>query len=242
VVGKNPGEHNPLISHKFGADAFGFVDDGRVYLYMTNDTQSYDPDPATGVSSQIDYGDINQLTVISSEDLVNWTDHGEIQVAGPEGVAPFTNNSWAPGMAKKVVDGEEKYFLYYANGGGSSNVITGESPLGPWTSERDSVLIGASTPGAEDVAWKFDPAPFVDTDGTPYLYFGGGPASTDMPDAERYNNPKNLRVIGLGDDMVTTTGSAEVVDAPVAFEAADRTSAVRRRRSRAIPGAARSAT
>ncbi|MCK0118862.1 family 43 glycosylhydrolase [Isoptericola sp. S6320L] len=220
VVGKNPGEHNPLISHKFGADAFGFVDDGRVYLYLTNDTQSYDPDPATGVSSQINYGDINQLTVISSEDLVNWTDHGEIQVAGPDGVAPFTNNSWAPGMAKKVVDGEEKYFLYYANGGGSSNVITGESPLGPWTSERDSLLIDGSTPGAEDVAWKFDPAPFVDVDGSPYLYFGGGPASTDMPDEERYNNPKNLRVIGLGDDMVSTEGTAEVVDAPVAFEAA----------------------
>lgn len=220
VVGKNPGEHNPLISHKFGADAFGFVDDDRVYLYLTNDTQGYAPDPETGVSPRIDYGDIDQLTVISSKDLVNWTDHGEIQVAGPDGVAPFTGNSWAPGMAKKVVDGEEKYFLYYANGGGSSNVITGESPLGPWTSERSSTLIDGSTPGAEDVAWKFDPAPFVDVDGTPYLYFGGGPASTDMPDEERFNNPKNLRVIGLGDDMVSTEGTAEVVDAPVAFEAA----------------------
>ncbi|MEK8227306.1 carbohydrate binding domain-containing protein [Oerskovia sp. M15] len=39
VLGKIPGDHNPVISHKFGADAFGFVDDGRVYLYMTNDTQ-----------------------------------------------------------------------------------------------------------------------------------------------------------------------------------------------------------
>ncbi|WP_402372252.1 family 43 glycosylhydrolase [Isoptericola rhizosphaerae] len=220
VVGKKPGEHNPLISHKFGADAFGFVDDGRVYLYLTNDTQGYAPDPETGISPGINYGDINQLTVISSEDLVNWTDHGEIQVAGPDGIAPFTNNSWAPGMAKKVVDGEEKYFLYYANGGGSSNVITGDSPLGPWTSDRDSLLIGGSTPGAEDVAWKFDPAPFVDVDGTPYLYFGGGPPPADMPDAEKYNNPKNLRVIGLGDDMVSTEGTAEVVDAPVAFEAA----------------------
>ncbi|MEK8227307.1 hypothetical protein NKG05_16270 [Oerskovia sp. M15] len=70
--------------------------------------------------------------------MVNWTDHGEIDVAGPNGVAPFTSNSWAPGMAKKVVNGQEKYFLYYANGGGSSNVITGSSPLGPWTSERTS--------------------------------------------------------------------------------------------------------
>lgn len=220
VVGKNPGEHNPLISHKFGADGFGFVDDGRVYMYMTNDTQGYAPDPVTGISPQINYGSINQITVISSEDLVNWTDHGEIQVAGPNGVAPFTNNSWAPGMAKKIVAGEEKYFLYYANGGGSSNVITGDSPIGPWYSERTSTLINSSTPGAEGVSWLFDPAPFVDDDGEPYLYFGGGPASTSMPPEERFNNPKNLRAIELGHNMVSTEGSAVVVDAPVAFEAA----------------------
>ncbi|MFD6567869.1 glycoside hydrolase family 43 protein [Micromonospora profundi] len=219
VVGKLPGEHNPLIGHKFGADGFGFVHDGRVYLYLTNDTQGYAPDPVTGVSPGINYGDINQITVISSTDLVNWTDHGEIQVAGPDGVARFTANSWAPGIARKVVDGEEKFFLYYANSGDSTNVITGSTPLGPWTSERTSTLINDSTPGAEDVAWKFDPTPFVDDDGRPYLYFGGGPASTGMPSAERFNNPKNLRVIALGDDMVSTEGVAVVVDAPVAFEA-----------------------
>ncbi|MET8045709.1 family 43 glycosylhydrolase [Micromonospora sp. NPDC005215] len=219
VVGKLPGEHNPLIGHKFGADGFGLVHDGRVYMYMTNDTQGYAPNPATGVSPGINYGDINQITVISSADLVNWTDHGEIQVAGPNGVAPFTTNSWAPGITKKVVNGQEKFFLYYANGGGSSNVITGASPLGPWTSERTSTLINGSTPGAEDVAWKFDPAPFVDDDGQPYLYFGGGPASTSMPPAERFNNPKNIRAIELDDTMVATQGTAAVVDAPVAFEA-----------------------
>lgn len=220
VVGKLPGEHNPLIGHKFGADGFGYAEDGRVYMFMTNDTQGYAPDPVTGISPSINYGNINQITLISSEDLVNWTDHGEIQVAGAQGIAPFTNNSWAPGFAKRVVDGEEKYFLYYANGGGSSNVITGQSPLGPWESERTSTLINGSTPGAEDVAWKFDPAPLVDKDGKAYLYFGGGPASTSMPASERYNNPKNIRVIELGDDMVSTQGSAMVVDTPVSFEAA----------------------
>ncbi|KQZ83051.1 carbohydrate-binding protein [Microbacterium sp. Root166] len=218
VVGKLPGEHNPLMGHKFGADGFGYAEDGRVYMYMTNDTQGYAPDPVTGISPSINYGSINQVTLISSEDLVNWTDHGEIQVAGPQGVAPFTANSWAPGFTKRVVDGVEKYFLYYANGGGSSNVITGASPLGPWTSERTSTLINGTTPGAEDVAWKFDPAPLVDGD-QGYLVFGGGPASTSMPAAERYNNPKNIRVIELADDMVNTQGTAAVVDAPVAFEA-----------------------
>ncbi|GGM81946.1 family 43 glycosylhydrolase [Dactylosporangium sucinum] len=219
VVGKLPGEHNPLIGHKFGADGFGFVHGGRVYMYMTNDTQGYAPDPVTGVSAAINYGSINQITLISSDDLVNWTDHGEIQVAGPTGAAPFTSNSWAPGVAMKVVDGQEKFFLYYANGGGSSNVVTGASPLGPWTSERTTTLINGSTPGAEAVAWKFDPAPLVDDDGQAYLYFGGGPAATSMPAAERFNNPKNIRAIELADDMVATQGSAVVVDAPVAFEA-----------------------
>lgn len=220
VVGKLPGDHNPLMGWKFGADGFGFVENGRVYMYMTNDTQGYAPNPATGVSAGIDYGKINQITVISSDDLVNWTDHGEIQVAGSTGVAPFTGNSWAPGMAKKTVNGVDKYFLYYANGGGSSNVITGDSPVGPWTSQRTSTLINASTPGAEAVAWKFDPAPLVDDDGEGYLFFGGGPASTALPAAERFNNPKNIRVIQLGDDMISTEGTSAVVDAPVAFEAA----------------------
>ena len=40
-----------------------------------------------------------------------------------------------------------------------------------------------------------------------------------MPAAERFNNPKNIRVIELADDMVNTQGTAAVVDAPVAFEA-----------------------
>lgn len=220
VVGKLPGEHNPLMGHKFGADGYGFVHDGRVYMYMTNDTQGYAPDSNTGISPQINYGAINQITLISSDDLVNWVDHGEIQVAGPNGIAPFTGNSWAPGIESKVVNGKEKFFLYYANGGGSSNVVTGDSPLGPWTSERTSTLINSSTPGAQGVNWLFDPAPLVDDDGKQYLFFGGGPASTSFPAEERFNNPKNIRVIELGDDMISTKGTAAVVDAPVAFEAA----------------------
>ncbi|UDF12168.1 cell wall-binding repeat-containing protein [Antiquaquibacter oligotrophicus] len=220
VVGKLPGDHNPLIGHKFGADGFGYAENGRVYMFMTNDTQGYAPDANTGISPGINYGNINQITLISSEDMVNWVDHGEIQVAGPQGIAPYTNNSWAPGFAKKTINGVDKYFLYYANGGGSSNVIVGDSPLGPWTNVRSSTLINGSTPGAAGVSWLFDPAPFVDDDGEEYLYFGGGPASTSFPASERFNNPKNIRGIGLASDMVNTEGTAFVVDAPVAFEAA----------------------
>ncbi len=36
-------------------------------MYMTNDTQGYAPNPSTGVSPQINYGNINQLTLISTD-------------------------------------------------------------------------------------------------------------------------------------------------------------------------------
>ncbi|MCW6003988.1 family 43 glycosylhydrolase [Micromonospora sp. CPCC 205371] len=218
VLGKIPGEGNPLISHKFGADANAFVHGGRVYLYMTNDTQVYYPD-ADGISPTNTYGGINTITVISSSDLVNWVDHGEIPVAGPDGIARYANQSWAPAIARKVIDGRERFFLYFANNGGSTGVIVGDSPLGPWRDERGSLLITSATPGASNGRnWLFDPGVLIDNDGQSYLYFGGG-GDDRSGSYENTNHPKSTRVIRLGDDMISTVGSAEVIDAPLVFEA-----------------------
>ncbi|WP_214106213.1 family 43 glycosylhydrolase [Acrocarpospora catenulata] len=218
VLGKNPGEGNPLISHKFGADGNAFVHNGRVYLYLTNDTQMYNPGP-NGISPTNTYGGINTITVISSDDLVNWVDHGEIPVAGPNGLARYANQSWAPAVESKVVDGKEKFFLYYANNGGSTGVLVGDTPLGPWRDERGSLLITSATPGASNGRnWLFDPGVFVDDDGQGYLYFGGG-GDDGSRTYENTNHPKSTRVIKLGDDMISTKGSAEVIDAPLVFEA-----------------------
>ncbi|MEH1123185.1 family 43 glycosylhydrolase [Micromonospora sp. CPCC 206061] len=218
VLGKVPGEGNPLISHKFGADANGFVHGGRVYLYMTNDTQVYYPGP-DGISPTNTYGGINTLTVISSNDLVNWVDHGEIPVAGPDGIARYANQSWAPAVARKVIDGRERFFLYFANSGGATGVLVGDSPLGPWHDERGSLLITSATPGASNGRnWLFDPGVLIDNDGQSYLYFGGG-GDDRSGSYENTNHPKSTRVIRLGDDMISTVGSAEVIDAPLMFEA-----------------------
>ena len=158
MLGKIPGEGNPLISHKFGADAYALVHGGRVYLYMTNDTQVYYPG-ADGISPTNTYGGINTITVISSDDLVNWVDHGEIAVAGPDGIAPYATQSWAPSVVSKVIDGTERFFLYFANSGGSTGVLVGDSPLGPWHDARGSLLITSATPGASNGRnWLFDPA------------------------------------------------------------------------------------
>ncbi|WP_051773376.1 family 43 glycosylhydrolase [Saccharothrix sp. NRRL B-16314] len=218
VLGKNPGEGNPLISHKFGADGNAFAHDGRVYVYMTNDTQVYNPGP-NGTSPTNTYGGINTITVISSDDLVNWTDHGEIPVAGPTGLAKYASQSWAPAVESRVVDGKEQFFLYFANNGAATGVLVGDSPLGPWRDERGSLLITSQTPGASDGRnWLFDPGVFIDDDGQGYLYFGGG--GDDNSDSyENTNHPKSTRVIKLGDDMISTEGAAETIDAPLMFEA-----------------------
>ncbi|KOX23551.1 hypothetical protein ADK67_20955 [Saccharothrix sp. NRRL B-16348] len=218
VLGKNPGEGNPLISHKFGADGNAFVHDGRVYVYMTNDTQVYNPGP-DGTSPTNTYGGINTITVISSDDLVNWTDHGEIPVAGPNGLAKYATQSWAPAVESRVVDGKEQFFLYFANNGAATGVVVGDSPLGPWRDERGSLLITSQTPGASDGRnWLFDPGVFIDDDGQGYLYFGGG-GNDGSNSYENTNHPKSTRVVKLGADMISTDGAAETIDAPLMFEA-----------------------
>ncbi|MDQ0253231.1 arabinoxylan arabinofuranohydrolase [Evansella vedderi] len=209
ALGKLPPNGNPLVSHKFGADPFALVFEDRVYIYATNDVLEYDEH-----NNVIDntYGNINKLSVISSDDLVNWTDHGVINVAGPDGAAKWATQSWAPAAAHKVIDGEDKFFLYFSNNASGIGVLTSESPLGPWVDPIGEPLISRSTPGVEDVTWIFDPAVLVDDDGKGYLYFGGG-----IPEGE-YENPNTARVMELGEDMVSVVGEAVPIPAPFMFE------------------------
>ena len=43
---RSSANHNPIMDHKFGADPFAVTYNGRVYVYMTNDSQCYDQTPA----------------------------------------------------------------------------------------------------------------------------------------------------------------------------------------------------
>jgi len=209
AIGKLPPNGNPLVSHKFGADPYALVYEGRVYIYMTNDTLEHD---ASGEIKNNSYSSINKLGVISSDDLVNWTDHGEIPVAGPQGAAKWATQSWAPAIAHKVIDGKDKFFLYFANNASNIGVLVADSPVGPWEDPIGKPLITHQTPGVKGVHWLFDPAVLVDDDGTGYIYFGGG-----YPEGH-HENPKTSRVMQLGDDMISVVGEAVEIDAPYMFE------------------------
>lgn len=209
AVGKLPRNGNPVVAHKFGADPYALVYKDRVYLYNTHDVMEYDSD---GNVKENTYGTINTLSVISSDDLINWTDHGAIKAAGTEGAAKWATQSWAPAAAHKKMNGKDVFFLYFANNASGIGVLTSDSPTGPWIDPIGKPLISRDMPAAAGVTWLFDPAVLVDDDGTGYLYYGGG-----IPEGKP-EKPNTARVIQLGEDMISVVGEAKIIEAPFMFE------------------------
>ncbi len=211
AVGKLPPNGNPLVAHKFGADPYVLVYKDRVYVYATYDQFEYD---AEGNVKDNTYAKINKLSVISSDDLMNWTDHGAVHAAGPDGAAKWATQSWAPAAAHKVIDGKDKFFLYFANNASGIGVLSSDSPTGPWVDPIGKPLIARSSPAAQGVTWLFDPAVLVDDDGRAYIYFGGG-----IPEGQDAM-PNTGRVMELGPDMTSVIGEAAAIPAPFMFESA----------------------
>ncbi|MDO5325316.1 MAG: endo-1,4-beta-xylanase [Clostridia bacterium] len=209
MVFKTLNQHNPVMVQHFGADPWAMEYQDRIYLYMTGDEPMYDHN---GVIQTNTYGNITTLRVISSDDLVNWQDHGDIPVAGRQGAAAWASNSWAPSAAWKNIDGKDRFFLYFANSAGGIGVLTADSPTGPFTDPLGKPLISRSTPSCDTVTWLFDPAVFMDDDGNAYLYFGGG-----IPDGKA-SAPGTARAVKLGEDMISLDGDPVRIDAPWLFE------------------------
>ena len=210
---KKDNENNPLTTQRFGADPGWMVYDGRLYIYTTNDAFEYN-----GNTIQENTYDVGTINCISSADLVNWTDHGAIPVAGrngrtKNGAASWASCSWAPDAAWKMIDGKPKFFLYFANSGGGIGVLTADSPTGPWKDPLGHALLTGQSPNCSDVVWMFDPGVYYDekTDEA-YLFFGGGVDGRDV------SNPKTGRVVKLGKDMISLDGSPQTMQTPYLFE------------------------
>ena len=119
-INPNPELGNPLHLTIFGPDPSAHVwKDGRVYVYPSRDT----PD-------QKNYMGMQSWHVLSSEDLVNWTDHGRIFHV--DDIPWVKEKAWAPDAAYK--DGT--YYFYFpvddVNGEHWVGVATSKSPTGPF--------------------------------------------------------------------------------------------------------------
>lgn len=205
------GYHNPIMSQRFGADPYALAYGDRLYVYMTNDSQQLSFDNE-GKGIENTYEKIRSLNCISTEDMVNWTDHGIIPVGKPDGATWWANNSWAPAAAHKEINGKDQFFLYFANSGGGIGVLQSDSPTGPFKDPIGKPLISKETENCSNVLWLFDPAVLVDDDGRSYIYFGGG-----VPDGKQ-EMPNTARMVELGADMISLVGVPQVIEAPFIFE------------------------
>ncbi len=206
IPNKGINDTNPIMTQKYGADPYAMVYGDTVYFYMTADAYEHD---AAGNIIENSYQKIKSLNVVSTKDMINFEDHGEVQVTKS---AKWANNSWAPAAAWKNIDGKDKFFLYFADAGGGIGVLTADSPLGPFTDPLGKGIIRRDMPNCGNVLWLFDPAVLVDDDGKAYIYFGGG-----VPQ-DKISDPGTGRVAQLGDDMISIVGEPVRIDAPYLFE------------------------
>ncbi len=149
--------NNPFITHIYTADPSAHVwDDGRLYVYA-----SHDINPPRGCDF------MDRYHVFSTDDMINWTDHGEILNSAQ---VPWGRREggymWAPDCAYR----NGTYYFYFPH---PSETVTGPSwKIGIATSKypaKDFKVQGY----IEGAPSFIDPCVFVDDDGQVYVYNGG---------------------------------------------------------------------
>ena len=214
---KGSGYNNPISANIFCADPTGLEYNGRLYVYGSNDHQQF---VKNGKKGENNYGEIKSIVVFSTDDMVNWTFHGTIDTK--KLCAGWTNNpwyvgygvSWAPSVTWRTTeDGTEEFFLYFCNSSHGVGVLKANSPIGPWKSPNNKLMINYDTPGANKAGTNanFDPGVTIDDNGVGWITFGGLGPSEIMPEA--------ARIVKLKPSMTEVDGSAVKIHAPYHFEA-----------------------
>lgn len=210
---KDVGNTNPISSNLFFADPTSVEYEGRIYVYGTCDTQQYKFNGGKGDNG---YGQISSLSCFSTDDMKNWTYHGDIDV---HSVCKWASCSWAPSIVSRTTDaGETEFFLYFCNSGGGIGVMKSNSPLGPWEDPLKHAILPFTNADlrADPVCWCFDPGVVIDDNGVGWLAFGGG---TAMHADESGLYTGNCRIVRLGEDMISVDSSVVKIPAPYHFEA-----------------------
>lgn len=174
---------NPIIRDQFSADPTARVFNNKVYLYPSHDIKAPE-------GQRKDWFCMEDYHVFSSDNLVDWTDHGCIisQNNVPWGKVD-AYSMWAPDCVYK----NGKYYFYFPNApqsgrGFAIGVATSDNPAGPFTCE----------PGPIKGVSGIDPCVLVDNDGSAYIYWSG----------------MGIRGAKLKDNMVELDGELQEVKMP----------------------------
>ena len=106
----------PIIQTRFTADPAPVVIDDKVFLYTT-----HDEDGARGFQ-------MFDWLLYTSEDLVNWQDHGPVASLDDFKYYDGKNGAWA----EQVVEANNAYYMYCPIHGHGIGVLMSESPYGPF--------------------------------------------------------------------------------------------------------------
>lgn len=171
---------NPIVQTSYTADPAPMVYNDRLYLYT-----SHDEDNSTWFT-------MNDWRLYSTDDMVNWTDHGSI--------LSYTDFAWAKGdaWAAQCVERSGKFYIYVpvisaVNNRPAIGVAVSDSPYGTFYDPLGKPLL--QTDGGD-----IDPTVLIDDDGQAYMYWG---------------NP-NLNYVKLNEDMISYQG--DIVQVPLTEE------------------------
>ncbi len=170
---------NPIVQTCFTTDPAPMVDGDRLYVYTGHDENG------------ADFFWMQEWRVYSTDDMVNWTDHGS-----PLAIEDFSwgdDRAWAP----QTIERNGKYYFYVPlhsklTGAMAIGVAVGDSPTGPFKDALGKPLA--------DGNWAYiDPTVFIDDDGQAYLYWG---------------NPE-IYYVKLNDDMISYEGDVQKMEMTV---------------------------
>lgn len=151
-LGSAVSAQNPVIQTHFTPDPAPMIYKGKMYLYTGDDQPGFD------------FYTMTKWHVYSSDDMVNWTDHGS-QIS----LESFT---WARdrAWAAQCIERNGKFYWYVCAQTVDNNmaigVVVSDSPTGPFKDALGKPLV---TTGTWD---NIDPTAFIDDDGQAYLYWG----------------------------------------------------------------------
>ena len=168
---------NPIVQTYFTPDPAPMVYNDIVYLYSGND------------EDDAHYFTMNDWRVYSSQDMVNWTDHGvALRVSDFEWSAE--NSAWAA----QCIERNGKFYWYvsceYPGHWHAIGVAVSDSPTGPFEDALGVPLIATGEMG------DIDPTVFIDDDGQAYLYWGN----------------QKLSYVLLNEDMISYDEELGIVD------------------------------
>lgn len=167
---------NPIVQTCYTSDPAPMVHKGTLYLYTGHDEE------------RADFFWMQEWRVYSTEDMVNWTDHGS-----PLAIESF---AWADdrAWASQGIERNGKFYWYVCLHSKITNamaigVAVGDSPTGPFKDAIGKPLC--------DGSWdNIDPTVFIDDDGRAFLYWG---------------NP-NIYMAELNEDMVSLKGAVQKLE------------------------------